>query len=84
MQVMLRNTSGALAIASDTPFYCLGADSTKYGLIAAGTASIDGPVAAGGVAAGQVTYEVPASAQQFTIDYESDAGEILATWLLSA
>ncbi len=83
LQVTLRNTSDAAAIASDTPFFCLGADGTKYPLVAAGTPSIDGAVAAGHAAAGQVTYEVPASARQFTIHYEDDAGAVLATWQFS-
>jgi hypothetical protein len=83
VQVTLRNTSDASATASDTSFYCLGTDATKYALVAAGVPGIDGPVAAGHAASGQVTYEVPTSAHQFTLQYESDAGKVLATWQLS-
>jgi hypothetical protein len=82
LQITLRNTSQAVATAADTSFYCLGTDGTKYALVAAGNPSIDGSVAAGHAASGQVTYEVPASAQQFTVQYRSDAGTVLAIWQL--
>jgi len=86
LQVTLRNTGQAAATASDTSFYCLDANGTKYAMVQlpAGTPSIDGPLAAGHAASGQITYEVPASVQQFTIQYRSDAGTVLATWQLPA
>jgi hypothetical protein len=85
LQVTLRNISRVEATAADTSFYCLGADGTKYALVfVEGTPSIDGQVAAGQAASGQVTYEVPNNAKQFTLQYRSDAGEVLATWQLPA
>lgn len=83
LQVTLRNTSKAAATASETSFYCLGADGTKYALVAADPPSIDGQVAAGQSTSRQVDYEVPASAKLFTLQYRSDAGAVLATWQFS-
>jgi hypothetical protein len=84
VQVTLRNTSRVEATAASISFYCLGVDGTKYALVATDAPSIDGQIAAGQAASGQLTYEVPASAKQFTLQYRSDVGAVLAAWQLPA
>ena len=84
LSVTLENTSDAPHVPSDTPFGCRQTDGTACPLIEAGVPALASavPVAAGGVASGQVTFEAANGARHFLVFY-SVAAIVAATWDIS-